>query len=111
MYVALKPGYKPSEEIEAKVSQAIETEIGKIAKPKRVWIVGDMPKTRSGKIMRRVLASISNFTDVGDTTTLSNPEIVEDIKAQVHAAKKAAGEGPRVLSELEKEEIRSFGSE
>jgi acetyl-CoA synthetase len=111
MYVALKPGYKPSEEIEAKVSQAIETEIGKIAKPKRVWIVGDMPKTRSGKIMRRVLASISNFTDVGDTTTLSNPEIVEDIKAQVHGAKEAAGEGPRELSEREKEEIRSFGSE
>ncbi len=111
MYVALKPGYEPSEEIEAKVSQAIETEIGKIAKPKRVWIVGDMPKTRSGKIMRRVLASISNFTDVGDTTTLSNPEIVEAIKAQVHGAKEAAGEGPRELSEREKEEIRSFGSE
>ena len=46
----------------------IETEIGKIARPRNVWIVADMPKTRSGKIMRRVIAAVSNFADVGDTT-------------------------------------------
>ena len=63
-----------SEDIEQKVIRAIEDEIGKIARPKNVWIVADMPKTRSGKIMRRVIASISNFTDVGDTTTLANPD-------------------------------------
>jgi acetyl-CoA synthetase len=56
-------------------------EIGKIAKPRKVWIVTDMPKTRSGKIMRRVLGAISNEKDVGDVTTLANPEIVEEIKA------------------------------
>jgi acetyl-CoA synthetase len=55
-------------------------EIGKIAKPRKVWIVTDMPKTRSGKIMRRVLGAISNDKDVGDVTTLANPEIVEEIK-------------------------------
>src|ERR1035437_10370477 len=44
--------------------KAIETEIGKIARPKNVWIVPDMPKTRSGKIMRRVIAAISNIADV-----------------------------------------------
>src|SRR2546426_5088277 len=50
MYIALKPGYAPSAEIEDKVSGAIEKLIGKIARPKNVWIVPDMPKTRSGKI-------------------------------------------------------------
>ncbi len=42
-----------------------------------------MPKTRSGKIMRRVIASISNFADVGDVTTLANPEIVDEIRHHV----------------------------
>jgi acetyl-CoA synthetase len=61
-------------------SDAVCTEIGKIAKPRKVWIVKDMPKTRSGKIMRRVLGAISNNRDVGDVMTLANPEIVEEIK-------------------------------
>jgi acetyl-CoA synthetase len=57
--------------------------IGKIAKPRKVWIVKDMPKTRSGKIMRRVLGAISNKKDVGNVMTLANPEIVEEIKEMV----------------------------
>jgi acetyl-CoA synthetase len=80
MYVSLKPGYTASPELEKKISDAISREIGKIAKPRHVWIVADMPKTRSGKIMRRVLGAISNKGDVGDVTTLANPEIVEEIK-------------------------------
>jgi len=80
VYVSLKPGFESSEEISVKVSDAICDEIGKIARPKNVWIVPDMPKTRSGKIMRRVLASISNHKDTGDVTTLSNPEIVKQIQ-------------------------------
>ncbi len=80
IYVALKPGYKKSKAIEDKVVKAIETSIGKIARPRHVWIVPDMPKTRSGKIMRRVLASLSNGRDVGDVTTLANPEVVEEIR-------------------------------
>jgi acetyl-CoA synthetase len=68
-----------------------------------------MPKTRSGKIMRRVIAGISNFADVGDVTTLANPEIVEDILHRVQAEKVARGEVPRELTEKEKEEIAAFG--
>jgi len=109
MYVALKPGLTPSKEIEDKVTQAIDREIGKIARPKNVWIVSDMPKTRSGKIMRRVIASISNFADVGDVTTLANPEIVEDIRHHVQSEKLASGEEPRELTPQEIEEIRKFG--
>ena len=72
---------QPSEEIGEQGHQDDrDREIGKIARPKNVWIVPDMPKTRSGKIMRRVIAAISNTDDVGDITTLANPEIVEEIR-------------------------------
>ena len=111
MYVSLKPGFEPSPEIEGKVRDAIVTDIGKIARPKNIWIVPDMPKTRSGKIMRRVIAATSNFTDTGDITTLANPEVVEKIRHQVQSAKVARGEVPRELSETELHEITSFGSE
>ncbi len=80
MYVSLKPGFEASAELAAKISKALATEIGPIAKPRKVWIVPDMPKTRSGKIMRRVLGAISNKGDVGDVTTLANPEVVEHIQ-------------------------------
>jgi len=109
MYVSLKPGYQPSKEVEDKVVGAIERDIGKIARPKAVWVVADMPKTRSGKIMRRVIASISNFADVGDTTTLANPEIVDSIRHQVQSEKVERGESPRELSAQELQEIRAFG--
>jgi acetyl-CoA synthetase len=109
MYVSLKPGLTPSKDIEDKVAKAIEAQIGKIARPKNVWIVPDMPKTRSGKIMRRVIAGISNFADVGDITTLANPEIVEGIRHHVQSEKLARGQVPRELSPQELEEIKAFG--
>jgi acetyl-CoA synthetase len=109
MYVALKPGVEASDEIRQKVTKAIEKEIGKIARPKNIWIVSDMPKTRSGKIMRRVIAGVSNFADVGDITTLANPEIVEDIRHQVQTEKVERGETPRELTREELEEIKAFG--
>ena len=102
IYVALKPGFTPGKPIEAKIVSAIETTIGKIARPKDVRIIPDMPKTRSGKIMRRVLAAISNTMDVGDVTTLANPEIVEQIRAMVQ------GEA-RVASKAGPEDIKRFG--
>ncbi len=109
MYVSLKPGLEPSEKIEQKVTAAIEHDIGKIARPKAVWIVPDMPKTRSGKIMRRVIAGVSNFTDVGDVTTLANPEIVDEIQHHVQSEKVSRGDEPRELSDAEKKEIAAFG--
>ena len=80
VYISLKPGYEPSRELADKVSESICRSIGKIAKPRKVWIVPDMPKTRSGKIMRRTLSAISNGRDVGDVTTLANPDIVAQIQ-------------------------------
>ncbi len=83
LYVALKPGFEASDAIAKKIMDALVREIGPIAKPRKVWIVPDMPKTRSGKIMRRVLAALSNNKDVGDVMTLANPDVVELIKKQV----------------------------
>jgi acetyl-CoA synthetase len=83
VYVSLKPGLRPGKRTRDAVTEAIETSIGKIARPKHVYIVPDMPKTRSGKIMRRVLASISNGRGIGDVTTLANPAIVEEIRRMV----------------------------
>jgi acetyl-CoA synthetase len=80
LYIALKPGTVASKELEMRISEAVVSEISPIARPRRVWLVPDMPKTRSGKIMRRVLASISNNQDSGDITTLANPEVVEELR-------------------------------
>jgi len=109
MYVALKQGIEPSDEVRRKISATIERDIGPIARPKNVWLVPDMPKTRSGKIMRRVIAGISNFADVGDVSTLANPEVVDQIRDQVQTAKREAGEVPKALSTTDEQEISSFG--
>jgi len=83
VYISLKPGIEPSKEISDKVVSALETMIGKIARPRKVNIVPDMPKTRSGKLMRRVLAAISNKKDTGDISTLANPDVVSLIREMV----------------------------
>jgi acetyl-CoA synthetase len=83
LYIALKPGVQATPELAQAISDMVCDQIGKIAKPRKVWLVPDMPKTRSGKIMRRVLGAISNKGDVGDVMTLANPEVVETIKEMV----------------------------
>jgi len=73
-------------DVAEQVLASIVREIGPIARPRRVWVVPDLPKTRSGKIMRRILAAISaGREDVGDVTSLSNPEVVERVQALVRA--------------------------
>lgn len=83
LYVSLKTGYEASKEVEEKISKAVTVLLGPIARPKGIWIVPDMPKTRSGKIMRRVLSAISNKGDIGDVTTLADPDVVDLIRKQV----------------------------
>ena len=83
LYVALKPGFQATPELHKRISDAVVTEISPIARPAHVWIVPDMPKTRSGKIMRRVLAAVSGGQDAGDVSTLANPEVVEELRRMV----------------------------
>ena len=85
-YVSLKPGFKASKELEDRVKENVVKTLGPIARPNAVYIVPDLPKTRSGKIMRRVLVSIVDKKDYGDVTTLSNPDVVETIRKQVQGA-------------------------
>jgi acetyl-CoA synthetase len=103
IYIAVKPGIQPSQDIIDRVVKANEEIIGKIARPNHVYIVPDMPKTRSGKIMRRVLASISNRRDVGDVMTLANPDVVDQIREMVQ------GKEAMVSQEEIPEDIARFG--
>jgi acetyl-CoA synthetase len=68
------------EEIKKEAIEAVKKEIGPIALPKEVYVVEDLPKTRSGKIMRRILRRLFTGEEIGDLSTLSNPESVEKIK-------------------------------
>jgi acetyl-CoA synthetase len=74
---------KPVEELKAGIIDKIRKEIGPIAMPKEIYIVQDLPKTRSGKIMRRILRKLFTGEDLGDLSTLSNPESVDKLKEMV----------------------------
>ena len=78
-YVVLKKDAAPSEELRKELREHVGNEMGKIARPDEIWFVNDLPKTRSGKIMRRVIRSKALGQDVGDISTLANPEAVKEI--------------------------------
>lgn len=79
-YVVLKSGYRGSEELSKELVEHISKMVGPIAKPKQIFFVDELPKTRSGKIMRRILKALITRDKIGDTTTLVNPEVVESLK-------------------------------
>jgi acetyl-CoA synthetase len=78
-YVVLKGETTPTDELRNELREHVGKEMGKIARPDEIWFVNDVPKTRSGKIMRRVIRSKALGQEVGDTSTLANPEAVEEI--------------------------------
>ena len=79
-YVITEDGYEEGEELRERVIEGVEDAIGPIARPEKVVFTPELPKTRSGKIMRRLLENIANDDELGDTSTLRNPEIVDDIQ-------------------------------
>jgi acetyl-coenzyme A synthetase (EC 6.2.1.1) len=80
VFVSTRPGIRATETVAQAVEEAIVSAIGPIARPRAVVAVEDLPKTRSGKIMRRVLRAIAPGGDPGDVTTLANPESVKAIQ-------------------------------
>ncbi|GAB3319071.1 acetate--CoA ligase [Haloplanus salinarum] len=82
-YVITEDGYEEDDALRDRIVQAVEDAIGPIARPERVVFSPDLPKTRSGKIMRRLLEDIANEAELGDTSTLRNPDIVEDIQGKI----------------------------
>jgi len=81
-FVTLK-GIKPSEKIEKELIKQVEKYIGPIARPEKIIFAEDLPKTRSGKIIRRILKRLIIKEPVGDVSTLANPEIVKKIKNKI----------------------------
>jgi acetyl-CoA synthetase len=79
-FVTLKLGYDPSEGLADELKQHVVTKIGAIARPDQILFTADLPKTRSGKIMRRLLKDIAEGRAVGDTTTLADPAVVQKLK-------------------------------
>ena len=78
-YVILRGGNEPSQELGNEIREHVGVKLGKIARPKTVIIVPDLPKTRSGKIMRRLLRDVADGRQLGDTTTLADPGVVAEI--------------------------------
>ena len=85
-FVLLKSGKEPSDDLAEELRQFVAQKIGKIARPAAVLFGEDLPKTRSGKIMRRLLKDLAEGRELGDTTTLRDPAIVEDLKEKADRA-------------------------
>ncbi len=81
-FVSLRTGSQPSSQLRDELKAFVADKIGAIARPDDVLFTADLPKTRSGKIMRRLLRDIAEGRALGDTTTLADPDVVESLKAQ-----------------------------
>jgi acetyl-CoA synthetase len=81
-FVILRAGNEPSDALVAELRDHVAHHIGPIAKPKSVLFTEDLPKTRSGKIMRRLLRDVAEDKALGDTTTLADPSVVDGIKTR-----------------------------
>jgi acetyl-CoA synthetase len=79
-FVSLKGGDDGSIEMLEELREHVARKIGKIARPANIVFTPELPKTRSGKIMRRLLRDVSEHRELGDTTTLADPTVVEEIK-------------------------------
>jgi acetyl-CoA synthetase len=84
-FVTLRDGFKHSSELREELRQFVGEKIGAIAKPDDILFSADLPKTRSGKIMRRLLRDIAEGRALGDTTTLADPNVVASLKEQYEA--------------------------
>ena len=79
-YCILRGGNEPSDDLREEIRQHVANKLGAIARPKAVVLVPDLPKTRSGKIMRRLLRDVAEGRKLGDTTTLADESVVDEIR-------------------------------
>jgi acetyl-CoA synthetase len=84
-YVTLKGTAEGSPEKLTELRDHVARKIGPIAKPANIVFTPELPKTRSGKIMRRLLRDVAEHRELGDTTTLADPTVVEEIKERAEA--------------------------
>jgi acetyl-CoA synthetase len=84
-FVTLKAGYEGDDAMAQELREHVAAKIGKIARPHGIIFTTDLPKTRSGKIMRRLLRDVAHGRALGDVTTLANAEVVEQIREMSEA--------------------------
>ena len=84
-FVIIKEGYQADERLREELKQHVASKIGAIARPDDVIFTADLPKTRSGKIMRRLLRDVAEGRALGDTTTLADPAVVQALKEKYEA--------------------------
>jgi acetyl-CoA synthetase len=90
-FVTLEGSYEPSDELAAELREHVAGKIGKLARPKRIIWADDLPKTRSGKIMRRLLRDIASGEALGDVTTLRDPAVMDQLKEKIAAEQAKEG--------------------
>jgi len=93
IFVILKQGYKPSEELKKEIKEHVRETIGPVATPDEIYFVKSLPKTRSGKIMRRVLKAVSMGMPIGDISTLEDEGSVDEVKRAYEELKKLLEKG------------------
>ena len=111
MYVSLKPGVDASRRWRPRSPRRSRPRSARSPGRRTSGSCPTCPRPGPARSCAGSSPSVSNFTDVGDVTTLANPEVVDGIRHQVQSAKVAKGEAPRELTETEQAEIESFGTE
>jgi acetyl-CoA synthetase len=84
-FVTLKEGHKPTLDLKDDLKDHVAKKIGAIARPDDIIFAADLPKTRSGKIMRRLLRDVAEGRALGDTTTLADPKVVSTLQQKYEA--------------------------
>ena len=92
LFITLKQGNSPSPTLKKEITRQLRQTIGPIATPDEIYFVESMPKTRSGKIMRRVLKAVASGQSLGDLTTLEDEASIEEAKRAYESLKRVSRE-------------------
>ena len=82
-FVTLEGDLEGDDDLVAEIREKVAARIGKFARPKRIIWADDLPKTRSGKIMRRLLRDIAEGRELGDVTTLRDPDVMAQLEGKI----------------------------
>ena len=91
-FVVLKQGVSKNDELEREIMTKIRNDVGAVATPKQIYFVSKLPKTRSGKIMRRLLKAIANDEKIGDVSTLEDGAAVTEVQTAFDEIKKSVNQ-------------------
>jgi hypothetical protein len=109
-FVTVKEGVQATESLMLELKDHVAKKIGSIAKPDDVIFTADLPKTRSGKIMRRLLRDIAEGKALGDTTTLADPNVVARLKEQYQEEHEGLHRGPVLRADFSQRRLSLEGS-